>query len=61
MKIDKMSVRELRIALKDSRTVVKDLMQSHDELMAGVGAIVVDYALLNECRIAGDNHLRMYE
>ena len=61
MKIDKMSVRELRIALKDSRTVVKDLMQSHDELMAGVGAIVVDYALLNECLIAGDNHLRMYE
>lgn len=37
--------------------VIEDLMQSHDELMAGVGAIVVDYTLLNECRIEGDKLL----
>jgi len=61
MKIDKMSERELRIALKDSRTVVMDLLTSHEELLAGVGNIVCDIGLLNTCRIAGDNHLRMYE
>jgi hypothetical protein len=38
--------------------VVEDLMKSHDELMAGIGHIVVDYALLNQCRIDGDALLR---
>jgi hypothetical protein len=28
-------------------------MESHDQLMAGIAHIVVDYALLNECRIEG--------
>ena len=40
----------------DKQTIIyaiKDLMTSHDELMAGVGAIVVDYVLLNSCRIDG--------
>lgn len=61
MKIEKMSERELRAAVRQARTVVDDLMRSHDELMAGVGAIVVDYALLNECRIAGAKYLGTYE
>lgn len=61
MKIDKMSDRELRAAVKQAHKIIEDLMKSHDELMAGVGAIVVDYALLNECRIHGDNFLRKYE
>ena len=60
MKIDKMSANELRRALRESRAVVEDLMESHDQLMAGVGNIVVDYALLNDCRIAGDGYLRRY-
>ena len=37
---------------------IEDLMKSHDELMAGIGGIVVDYALLNECRINGDKAIR---
>ncbi len=61
MKIDKMSDNELRAAVKNGRQTIRDLMQSHDELMAGIGAIVVDYKLLNECRIAGDQFLRKYE
>jgi hypothetical protein len=61
MKIDKMSDRELRVALKSSLTVVKDLMDSHEELLAGVGGIVCDIGLLNTCRIAGDKHMRDYE
>ena len=32
---------------------IEDLMESHDQLMAGIAHIVVDYALLNESRIAG--------
>lgn len=58
--INMMSERELRNALKESRDVVTDLMQSHDELMAGVAHIVVDYKLLNECRINGDKFLHEY-
>lgn len=58
--IDKMSPHELRAALHEARVVVTDLMQSHEELMAGIGNIVVDYALLNECRVNGDNFLRRY-
>lgn len=61
MNIDKMSENELRAALKESLPVITDLMQSHDELMAGVGAIVVDYALLNNCRVEGDSYLRKYK
>jgi len=61
MKIDKMSDRELRLAVREANKVIKDLMQSHDELMAGVGAIVVNYALLNDCRIAGDAFQRKYQ
>lgn len=61
MKIDKMSDRELRGALKSSLKVVEDLMTSHEELLAGVGAIVCNIGLLNTCRIAGDKHLRDYE
>ncbi len=60
-KIDKMSVRELRGALKSSLTVVKDLLTSHEELLAGVPNIVCDIGLLNDCRNAGDKHLRDYE
>ena len=37
--------------------VVEDLMESHDQLMAGVRYIVVDYKLLNECRIEGQTLL----
>jgi len=50
----------MSLTVDDERVtqVVKDLMQSHDELMAGIAHIVVDYALLNECRIAGDALLR---
>lgn len=59
--IEKMSVSELRSALKEAIPVVTDLMQSHDELMAGVRHIVVDYKLLNECRINGDKFLRSYK
>lgn len=61
MKIEKMSDRELKAALKTARTTVTDLMKSHDELMAGVPNIVVDFGLLNDCRIAGDKFLRDYE
>ena len=61
MKIEKMSENELRRALKDARTTVTDLMASHEELMAGVPNIVVDFGLLNGCRMAGDKFLRDYE
>ena len=61
MKIDKMSEDELRNALKESRSVVGDLMKSHEELLAGVANIVCDYGLLNHCRINGDQYLRTYE
>ena len=53
----KYEIERLQARVSESRKVVTDLMKSHDELMAGIGAIVVDYALLNECRIAGDKYL----
>ena len=37
---------------------IEDLMKSHEELMHGIAHIVVDYALLNESRIAGDAAIR---
>ncbi len=37
---------------------IEDLMESHDQLMEGIAHIVVDYALLNECRIAGSAAIR---
>lgn len=40
---------------------IEDLMQSHDELMAGIAHIVVDYALLNESRIAGNAAIHALE
>lgn len=58
MEIDKMSERELRKALHKSKHVIQDLMRSHEELLAGVANITVDFKLLNECRIAGDHYLR---
>jgi len=58
MNIDKMSDNEMRAALKESRTVVEDLLKSHEELLAGVAHITCDYGLLNGCRIAGDRYLR---
>ena len=60
-KIEKMSQAELRAACLEARETIIDLMKSHEELMAGVGSIVCDYALLNECRIAGNLWLRRYE
>ena len=61
MNIDKMSERELRLALKTAVPVISDLMKSHEELLAGVPNIVCDFALLNECRIEGDKFLREYQ
>lgn len=61
MNIEKMSERELRNAMKDAVKTVDDLMRSHEELLAGVPNIVCDFALLNECRIAGDSFLRKFK
>lgn len=61
MKIDKMSEKELRSALKTARTTVTDLLTSHEELMAGVPHIVCDFGLLNGCRMAADRFLKDYE
>jgi hypothetical protein len=61
VKIDKMSENELRLALKESRSVVGDLMKSHEELLAGVPNIVCDFMLLNTCRINGDLFLSTYQ
>ncbi len=61
MNIDKLSENELRAALRKALPVVSDLMKSHEELLAGVGHIVCDIGLLNECRIAGDAFTRKYQ
>jgi hypothetical protein len=60
-KIEKMSERECKVALKEARDVVTDVMKSHEELLEGVGGIVPDYALLNMCRVNGSSFLRKYQ
>lgn len=37
---------------------IQDLLDSHEELLAGVPNIVCDFQLLNECRINGETAMR---
>ena len=38
--------------------VIQDLLDSHSELMEGIAHIVVDYGLLNTCRINGESAIK---
>lgn len=58
--LDEMTTPELRAALAEAIPTIRDLMASHEELLEGVGNIVVDYELLNRCRIQGDQFIRRY-
>ena len=61
MQIDKMSERELRAGMKEARATIEMVMRSYEELMAGVGNIVVDIALMNESCMAADRFMKKYD
>ena len=59
-KIDLMSERELKRALKEARNTIEDLYEMQGQLSKGIGGIVVDYQLYNESGIAAQRFLNSY-